>query len=97
RVTALRREVGYRNRGLASRLSSLLGELGLDDVRVARFPLMLTDPADAFGVATWPRSWNARGVAHFEAADLLQWERALARPDGFRYSLDYLVVAARRV
>lgn len=97
RVKELRRDIGYRNGRLATRLPSLLAELGLADVRVAAFPLVLTDPADAFGIATWPRSWSKRGVAHFETTELEQWERALARPDGFRYSLDYLVIAARRI
>ena len=95
RVTVLRRDVGYRNGRLASRLAVLLSELGADDVQVARFPLVLTDPADAFGIATWARSWNERGVAHFEPAEIVEWERALSRPDGFRYALDYVVTSGR--
>ena len=97
RVKALRRDVGYRNGRLASRLPALLTELGLVDVAVAGFPLVLTDPADAFGIATWPRSWHERGVAPFEPDELEQWEHALAAGHGFVYALLYLVVTARRL
>ena len=97
RVKALRRDVGYRNGRLAGRLPALLTELGLVDVQVDGFALVLTDPADAFGIATWPRNWRDRGVADFEDHDLAQWERAIAAGHGFVYSVAYFVVAGRLV
>jgi SAM-dependent methyltransferase len=96
RVKALRRDVGYRNGRLATRLPALMADVGLVDVQVAGFPLVLTDPADAFGLATWPRAWHERGVAHFEPDEIEQWERAVAAGRGFVYALIYLVVSARR-
>jgi SAM-dependent methyltransferase len=97
RVTTLRRDVGYRNGRLASRLPALLTELGVDAVQVAAFPLVLTDSADAFGIATWPRTWHERGVAHFAPRELEAWERALRQAEGVRYALDYVVTAGRRI
>lgn len=97
RVKGLRRDVGYRNGRLASRLPALLTALGLIDVQVEGFPLVLTDPADAFGIATWPRNWRDRGVGEFDDAELGQWERAIAAGVGFVYSVVYFVVAGRLV
>jgi SAM-dependent methyltransferase len=97
RVKALRRDIGYRNGRLASRLPALMAELGLVDVQVAAFPLVLTVPADAFGIATWPRNWRERGVARFEDDELEQWEHAIAAGRGFVYAVMYFVVSARRV
>jgi SAM-dependent methyltransferase len=97
RVKALRRDAGYRNGRLASRLPALLAGLGLVDVRVEAFPLLLTDPADAFGIPTWPRHWRDRGVADFEEGEIERWEQALAAGRGFVFALLYLVVAGRLV
>ena len=58
RVKALRRDVGYRNGRLASRLPELFGRLGLSQISVDAFPLLLTDPGDAFGLPGWPRLWR---------------------------------------
>jgi SAM-dependent methyltransferase len=95
RVKALRRDIGYRNGRLAIRLPGLLTELGLSDVQVGGFPLVLTDPADAFGIASWPRHWRERGVADFEDDELEEWENAIARRRGFVYAVLYLVIAGR--
>jgi ubiquinone/menaquinone biosynthesis C-methylase UbiE len=95
-VKALRRDVGYRNGRLASRLPELFVAAGLIDVRVAAFPLVMTDPADAFGLASWPRAWHGRGVGEWTEPDLQQWDVAFAGPldgTGFVYALLYLVVS----
>jgi SAM-dependent methyltransferase len=97
RVKGLRRDVGYRNGRLVTRLPVLLSELGLGGVQIEAFPLLLTDPADAFGIATWPRHWHERGVAEFSAGELELWEGAIRAGAGFVYSLAYVVVAARLV
>jgi hypothetical protein len=97
RVKALRRDVGYRNGRLASRLPALLAGSGLVDVRVEAVPLLLNDPADAFGIPTWPRHWRDRGVADFEEGEIEHWEQALAAGRGFVFALLYLVVAGRLV
>jgi len=71
--------------------------LGLVDVRVEAFPLLLTDPADAFGILTWPRHWRDRGLADFEDGEIERWEQELAAGGGFVFALLYLVVAGRLV
>lgn len=100
RVKALRRDVGYNNGRLASRLPELFGRLGLSQISVDAFPLLLTDPGDAFGLPTWPRSWRHAGAGEFTDADLAEWDqgmRAAAQHGGLVYALTFLVVAGRRV
>jgi len=99
RVKALRRDVGYRNGRLASRLPELFGRLGLSQISVDAFPLVLTDPADAFGLPSWPRLWRDAGVGQFTDTDLAEWDRgvrAAVREGGFVYAFTFLVVAGRR-
>jgi SAM-dependent methyltransferase len=100
RVKALRRDVGYRNGRLASRLPELFGRLGLSQVSVEAFPLVLTDPGDAFGLPNWPRLWRDARLGQFTDADLAEWDEgmraAVARHGGLVYALTFLVVAGRR-
>jgi hypothetical protein len=73
-----------------------MAALGLTDVSVTAFPLLLTDPADAFGIAGWPRLWRERGMAPFSDSELDRWAHGMerARQEGFVYALLYFVVAA---
>ena len=95
RVKALRRDAGYRNGRLASRLPELFSRLGLSRISVDAFPLVLTDPADAFGLPVWPRLWRDTGLGQFTDADLAEWDRGMraARHGGLVYALTFLVVA----
>lgn len=96
-VRDLRRDVGYRHGRVAATYGERLVALGLDDVTVARFPLVLDEPADAFGLATWPRHWDEAGVHRWAEADLVRWEQAVTAPRaGFRYAVTYVVAAGRR-
>ena len=52
-VRRLRRDVGYRNGTLVRDLPRRCAEHGLRDVAIEGFPLVLTDPDDAFGIPTW--------------------------------------------
>jgi SAM-dependent methyltransferase len=92
RVVAGRRDRGYRNGTLARRLPALLGAAGLADVTVDAVALVLTDPADAFGLRGWPRLWG------WADDDVAAWEAAVdgAAGRGFVYAVTYLVVAGRR-
>jgi hypothetical protein len=98
RVKALRRDVAYHNGRLASRLPELFGRLGLADVAVEGFPLVLVDPDDAFGLPGWPRLWRDAGVGQFSPSDLTEWDLGMgaAREGGMVYALTFLVVAGRR-
>lgn len=99
RVKALRRDVGYRNGRLASRLPDLFRRLGLSRISVDAFPLVLTDPGDAFGLPSWPRMWRDAGLGQFTGTDLAEWNRgmrAAAQLGGLVYALTFLVVAGRR-
>jgi SAM-dependent methyltransferase len=99
RVKQLRRDVGYRNGRLVGDLPGRFGALGLVDVDVTAFPLVITDPDRAFGLPTWPRHWRDRGVARWTDDELDRWDhgiRSARQQGGFVYALLYLVVTARR-
>jgi SAM-dependent methyltransferase len=95
-IKRLRREVGYRNGQLVRALPGIFETMGLDDVTVEAFPLVLTDPDDAFGIATWPRFWREEGS--FSDAQIREWDAGIdrARDGGFVYALLYFVVSARK-
>ena len=94
RVKRLRRDVGYRHGRYVSGLPAELTALGLGDVTVDAFPLVLTDPDDAFGVPTWPRAWRDEG--EFTDRELEAWDAGIerGRRGGFVYALLYFVVSA---
>jgi SAM-dependent methyltransferase len=93
RVKRLRRDVGYRNGTFVRRLPALFANAGAHDITVEAFPLVLTDPDDAFGLPGWARYWTE----HFSETEAQEWEAAVdaAREAGFLYALLYFVVAAR--
>jgi SAM-dependent methyltransferase len=92
-VKALRRDLGYRNGRLATALPALLASLGVVDVSIAAFPLVLTKPDDAFGLPSWVTRWRDRGP--FDDADIEEWDVGIrrARHEGMVYALLYFVVA----
>jgi len=97
RVTELRREIGYRNGSHARLLPRLCSEVGLVDVTVDAFPLVLTNPDDAFGLPTWVDYWRAQGP--FGERERAEWAAAMQRArelPGFVFALLYLVVCGRK-
>jgi SAM-dependent methyltransferase len=96
RVRRLRRDRGYRNGRLVSTLAGVFADAGLDDVTVDAYPLVLTDPEDAFGLPGWVAYWQSAGG--FTADDDRAWRAALAMAAGrgFLYAVDYFVVSGRR-
>lgn len=97
RIKSLRRDVGYRNGRLVSLLPAALSSIGMRDVSVEPFPLLLTDPDDAFGLPSWPHgAWGIE--ARFTKDDLAEWDEgvALARQGGFVYALTFFVVSGVR-
>lgn len=98
RVKMLRRDIAYRNDRLASRLPELFIGLGLVDVWLEAFPLVFTDPDDAFGLPAWPRLWRETEVAQFSEAELSEWDIGMSEArqhGGLVYSLTFFVVAGR--
>jgi SAM-dependent methyltransferase len=96
RVTELRRDVGYRNGTYARRLPRLLSGLGLAEITFDAFPLVLTDPDDAFGLPTWVEYWREEGS--FDEAASAEWAAAVRRArdgPGFVFALLYFVVSGR--
>ena len=95
RVRTLRRDVGYRSGTYIGALADVLAAFAFDDVEVRTFPLVLDDPDDAFGIASWVGHWSAHG---FTAADDRRWREAVAASAGagFRYAVTYVVVTATR-
>jgi hypothetical protein len=93
----LRRDIGYRNGRLATQLPRLLATMGLVDISTAAFPLVLTDPDDAFGLPSWPRVW--RELGQFDDRDIAEWDEGIdrAREQGMIYALLYFVVAGTTV
>jgi SAM-dependent methyltransferase len=98
RVKQLRRDVGYRNGRLASELPEVFASLGLTDIEVTAFPLVVTDPDHAFGLPSWPRLWRDQGVGDWTDDELIQWDHGIeiGRTSGFLYALVYFVVAGTR-
>jgi SAM-dependent methyltransferase len=91
-VRNLRATAGYRNGRLARRLPNLLRTAGLRSLTVDAFPLVLTDPDDAFGLPTWVSFWSE----HFDDTDAQEWARGIERAragEPFLYALLYFVVS----
>jgi SAM-dependent methyltransferase len=95
RLKALRRDLGYRNGRLISQVPAHLRELGLTNITVSAFPLVIRDPHLAFGLPSWPRRWRTEGG--FTDDELAEWDQALSggAPD-FVYVLTFLVVAGTK-
>jgi SAM-dependent methyltransferase len=94
-VRDLRATRGYRHGMLARRLPALFASIGLRDVTVDAFPLVLTDPDAAFGLPTWVTFWRE----HFTDADEAEWIAGIGRAragEPFVYALLYFVVAGTR-
>jgi hypothetical protein len=98
RVKQLRRDVGYRNGRLASRLPALFAEFGLSGIETTAHPLLLTKPDDALGLRHWPRRWRDLSIAAWTEEDVRTWEDALdaCQDTGFLFLVVYLVTVARR-
>jgi hypothetical protein len=96
RLKALRRDVGYRNGRHISQVAHQFEQMRMVDISVDAFPLVLRDPADAFGLPSWPRQWRAEGG--FTDEELSEWDTAMQHPGpGFLYVVTFLVVAGRKV
>jgi SAM-dependent methyltransferase len=97
RLEALRRDVGYRNGTLISKVPGMLERVGVDHVTVDAFPLAIRDPGEAFGLPTWPAAWRHRGA--FTDEEIREWDEAMqgASSSGFLYLVTFLVVAGTRV
>lgn len=98
KVKAWRRDAGYRNGTFARRLPHLLSQLGLANVEVAAYPLVLTDPEDAFGLPGWVGYAITLG-SDFTSDDGREWQEGLARVSregGFLFTLTYLVCGGQR-
>jgi SAM-dependent methyltransferase len=95
RLKALRRDLGYRNGRWISTAPSILEQLGAEVTSIEPFPLIIRDPAKAFGLPTWPVHWREAGG--FTEEELAEWNRGIADPStGFLYSLTFLVVTGRK-
>src|SRR5581483_2848265 len=88
RIKALRRDLLYRNGRFISGIPAMLRELGVEHVSVDAFPLLLDDPANAFGLSTWARSPRLNPALTTEELD--EWDRAVEAAQQQR-SLIYLV------
>jgi SAM-dependent methyltransferase len=96
RLERLRRDVLYRNGALISQIPQHMSDMGFCAVTVDVFPLVLTDPADAFGLPTWPEACQSEGP--FTSEEVAEWKDVInTHPlDGFSYSVSYVVVAGTR-
>ena len=92
RLKALRRDVGYRNGRIVSRVPALLDAVGVEFVGVDAFVLSLDHPDDAFGLPKWPHHWRTEGA--FTDGELQEWDEAIsnASSSGFIYLVTFLVV-----
>ncbi len=93
RVKRLRRDIGYRNGRLAATLPAALAGVGLTDVTVDAFPLVLRRADEAFGLPGWLRLWKEEGG--FSDDEIDAWERATGEQPVV-YSLLYFVVTGTK-
>ena len=95
-IRKLRGEVGYRNGRIAAEVPALLAGLGMTDIQVDGSALVLTDPAQAFGLSGWVSYWAE--TAGFTESDDRLWRQRLATSTnaGFLYTVTYLVTSARK-
>jgi SAM-dependent methyltransferase len=96
-IIRYRTDVGVRNGRFASRLAPLLRSLGMRSVNSESFPISISDPADAFGLPTWPqllveRGWFTEGQADRFLASL---DHAVELGT-FRYAFDVVVTWGHR-
>jgi hypothetical protein len=95
RLVALRRDTGYHNGGWIAQAPALLEELGATVTSVDAYPLVLRDPANAFGLPGWPHLW--REIGEFNDDELAEWDAAIHHAGrGFIYCVTFLVVAATK-
>lgn len=97
RIKAVRRDLGVRNGRLISSLPAVFSSMGLTEITIDLFPLLLTDPDDAFGLPTWARRVRPNGTG-FSDEDLAAWEQGIAQAEaeGCVYALMYFVVSGRK-
>jgi len=96
RVKQFRCDAGLRHGDLAHRLPRLFRAAGLIDVAVEGSTLVLDDPDDAFGFATWARAMHDRGL--LEAPDVERFEadvRASAAAGDFLYAVTFFITSGR--
>jgi SAM-dependent methyltransferase len=94
RVKALRRDVGYRNGRFVTSLPGRLLSMGLTEVTVDAFPLVITDPDEAFGLPTWLR-WRRDNGHAFTDDEIDEWDCGIehSRSGGLVYALLYFVIS----
>jgi SAM-dependent methyltransferase len=96
RVEAFR-VAGIRHGFLPGQMGGLLEGAGCALVDQERFPIVLTDPADAFGLPGWAAMMHERGV--WDAADAAAFDATLAEAvatGAFRYSIELALTRAVR-
>jgi SAM-dependent methyltransferase len=92
-----RRDRQYRSGTYVRHLPAWLRQMGFDEVAVEAPSLVLTDPADAFGIASWGDTAAAEGA--LTAAEAGQWWSLLGGlpPDqGFVYAVTFFVVSGHK-
>ena len=97
RVKRVRCDAGLRHGDLAHRLPRLFRAAGLIDVAVEGSTLVLDDPDDAFGFATWARAMHDRGL--LDAPDVERFEadvRASGNAGDFLYAVTFFITSGRR-
>jgi SAM-dependent methyltransferase len=97
RVVERFRATGIRHGFLAGAMEHLLGGAGCQVLGQERFAVVLTRPADAFGIPTWAQLMEARG--DFDSDQARRFEATLAASAGdgsFRYAVDLVLTWAER-
>jgi ubiquinone/menaquinone biosynthesis C-methylase UbiE len=92
RIVERFRAAGIRHGFLAGLMPEMLETAACAVVSQERFPVVLTDPADAFGIATWARLLEERGA--FDHAQARRFEATLGASDAdgsFHYSVELVL------
>lgn len=96
RLKELRRDLGYRNGRFISQVPALFDTVGIELQSVDAYALTITDPADSFGLPSWPHVWRQDGP--FSDDELAEWDAAIddASIHGFVYAVTFFVVAGAK-
>ncbi|MHB8383319.1 MAG: methyltransferase domain-containing protein [Candidatus Binataceae bacterium] len=100
RVLRFRAERGLRNGSIAHRMPTLLGDLGIEKIRVEATSLVVRNPAavdNVMGLRTWAASAHASGcISSADAARWIQLYDASVEAGRFFYSVTFFVTSGMK-
>jgi ubiquinone/menaquinone biosynthesis C-methylase UbiE len=100
KITEIIRDFRHRhltNSTIAHKIGSMFADLEAKSINVEGHTMVLTDPADAFGLVEWPNMLHAQGKLTNE--ELSTWSMALQRSvdqGSFFYAVTFFITTAQK-